>query len=103
MNTYKLSGTQVDSIELKCLVVSKGVRVEKEVYKRFSAEYRLGINPLMCNCFFLSDRTVVQMTDLSFHMKYLSGILSWDNLKLLKYASAFNTPFTIAMVDGILH
>lgn len=99
MNKYSLNGEKIDSIELKCLVVSRGVKVENSVYKKFSSNYRLGKNPLMCNCFFLSDNTIVQLSDMSFHLEYLSGILSWNNLKLLKYASDLTTPFSIKM-DG---
>jgi hypothetical protein len=42
----------------------------------------------------------VQLTDIGFHLKYLTGILSWNNLKLLKYASDLQTPFEIRMVDN---
>lgn len=97
---YQIDGTTIDSVELKCLVVSRGVKIDNEVYKQFAKTNRIGVNPLMCNCCFLSDGTVVQLTDLSFHLKYLTGILSWDNLKLLKYASDLKTPFEIRMVDG---
>lgn len=99
MNKYNLESNQIDSIELKCLVISKGVKVDKSVYNQFAGIYRLGVNPLMCNCIILSDGTIVQMTDMKFHLKYLTGILSWDNLKLLKYASQLETPFTISLLD----
>jgi len=99
MTKYNLELREIDSIELKCLVVSKGVKVDKNVYKQFAGKYRLGINPLMCNCIILSDGTIVQMTDMGFHLKYLTGILSWDNLKLLKYASQLETPFTVSLLE----
>ncbi|MEI6578465.1 MAG: radical SAM protein [Eubacteriales bacterium] len=99
MNKYNLNSKEIDSVELKCLAVSRGVKVDKSVYKQFAGKYRLGINPLMCNCIILSDGTIVQLTDMGFHLKYLSGILSWDNLKLLKYASELETPFTVSLVE----
>ena len=71
---YSLAGDDIDSVELKCLVVSKGVKIDMDVYKRFSKTNRLGVNPLMCNCCFLSDGTVVQLTDIGFHLKYLTGL-----------------------------
>ncbi len=89
----------IDSVELKCLVVSRGVKVSGEVYRRFSGMTRLGVNPLMCNCMTLPDGTIVQLTDMGFHLKYLTGILSWNNLKLLKYASELTTPFSVRL-DG---
>ena len=100
MNTYRLENNTVDSVELKCLVVSRGLKVSKDVYKQFGADYRLSISPLTCTCFLLSDNTVVQLTDMGFHLQYLGGMLSWSNLKLLKYASELGTPFTLELVEG---
>jgi aminoglycoside 6-adenylyltransferase len=100
LNKYYINNCEIDSIDLKCLVVSKGVKVSKEVYKKFSKTHRLGINPLMCNSMFLSDGTIVQLTDMSFHLQYLTGILSWDNLKLLKYVQDLETPFSLKVYEG---
>ncbi|HCS11866.1 MAG TPA: hypothetical protein DIV40_10470 [Clostridiales bacterium] len=99
INYYNLLGEKIDSIELKCLVVSKGVKVSKKVYNHFAKINRLDINPLTCNCMILSDSTIVQLTDMGFHLKYLTGILSWNNLKLLKYASELKTPFSVKLLD----
>lgn len=98
MNKYLIDKQEIDSIELKCLVVSRGLKVSKEVYRQFSNDYRLDINPLTCNSFRLSDGTIVQLTDMGFHLKYLGGMLSWSNLKLLKYASQLGTPFTLSLI-----
>lgn len=97
MKQYRMGQDTVDSVELKCMVVSRGVKVDREVYRRFARDCRLSVSPLECNCFFLSDGTVVQMTDMGFHLKYLTGILSWDNLKLLRYASELGTPFAVKL------
>jgi len=99
MSTYKFAGAELSSVELKCLLVSKGVKVDRRVYRRFSRDFRLDVNPLTCNCVILSDGTIVQMTDLGFHLEYLNGALSWDNLKLLRYASELGTPFRIRLFE----
>jgi len=99
MNCYVVDGVEIDSVDLKCLVVSRGIKVDKEMYKIFSSDYRLNISPLACNCIILSDGTIMQMTDMSFHLRYLTGILSWDNLKLLRYASQLETPFALKVID----
>ena len=99
MKTYTIGHETVDSVELKCLVVSRGLKVDKKIYRRFSKDFRLHVNPLCCNCFFLSDGTIVQLTDMGFHLSYLGGMLSWDNLKLLRYASELGTPFSLVL-DG---
>ena len=99
LNSYVVDGVSVDSIDLKCLVVSRGIKVDKAVYRIFSESFRLSVNPLTCNCIILSDGTIVQMTDMGFHLRYLTGVLSWDNLKLLRYASQLETPFSLKVVD----
>ena len=99
MNKYVINGEELDSVELKCLVISRGINVGKEVYRAFSSTNRLNISPLACNCLILSDGTIVQLTDMGFHLRYLTGILSWDNLKLLRYASQLGTPFSLKLVD----
>ncbi len=99
MNTYEIDGKKVDSIELKCLVVSRGLKVKRQVYRNFSGSCRLDSNPLTCNCLILSDGTIVQLTDMWFHLKYLTGSLSWDNLKLLRYASELGTEFALDVVE----
>jgi hypothetical protein len=101
MNSYTVDGQQIDSVELKCLLVSRGVKVDAAVYKALGERYRLSMNPLCCNCLILSDGTIAQLTDLSFHLKLLSGMLSWDKLKLLKYASDLDTPFGIRLDDKV--
>ncbi|HML48385.1 MAG TPA: radical SAM protein, partial [Clostridia bacterium] len=102
MKKFRLNQREIDSVELKCLVVSRGLKVDREVYQRYSKTNRLDINPLACNCFLLSDGTVVQLTDMGFHLKYLSGMLSWSNLKLLRYASQLTTPFSLRILEGNL-
>lgn len=99
MNTYKIDGQLIDSIELKCLVVSRGLKVKREVYRKFSRSRRLDVSPLTCNCLILSDGTIVQLTDMGFHLKYLTGILSWDNLKLLRYAAELGTDFSLEVIE----
>jgi hypothetical protein len=95
MNTYRIGGQDIDSVELKCLLVSRGVKVDKSLYKTFGATARLSKNPLCCNCLILSDGTIAQLTDLTFHLRLLAGMLSWSQLKLLRYASDLETPFTL--------
>ncbi|MDR3305429.1 MAG: hypothetical protein LBS85_05340 [Clostridiales Family XIII bacterium] len=98
-NTYRIQDTTIDSVDLKCLVVGRGVKVDRSVYKKYSKSRRLDVNPLTCNCMIFSDGTIAQLTDMGFHLKYLSGILSWDNLKLLRYASELTTPFSVRLID----
>jgi len=100
MKLFNVGNEIADSVELKCLLVSKGVKVDNSVYKQFSKDYRLSSDPLMCNSMKLSDGTIVQLTDISFHLTLLLRMLSWNNLKLIKYESDLRTPFTIRLLDN---
>lgn len=97
---FKIDGETVDSIELKCLVVSRGLKIDKEVYKTCGDKYRIYTNALTCNCFKLPDGTIVMATDLGFHLSTLSSMFSWDNLKLFRYMKDLTTDFRLALVDG---
>ena len=99
MKLFKIGMEIADSVELKCLLISKGVKVDHSVYKRFAKDYRLSPNPYMCNSLKLSDDTIVQLTDLSFHLKQLFRMFSWNNLKLMKYESDLRTPFSLCLLD----
>ena len=99
MNRYTIDGNRVDSVELKCLIVSRGIKVDYDVYRQHKKTARLSMSPLCCNCLLLSDSTVAQMTDINFHIRHLSGILKWDNIQLLKYLHDLSTPFSLRMQD----
>jgi hypothetical protein len=100
MNTYTIEGQVIDSVELKCLLVSRGVKVDKTLYRIVGSTARLTANPLCCNCLILSDGTIAQLTDLTFHLRLLAGMLSWSQIKLLRYASDLDTPFTLKPLTG---
>ena len=41
---YYINGRELDNVELKCLVVSHGLNIDRAVYKRFAGQYRLDPN-----------------------------------------------------------
>lgn len=94
---FKLGTETVDSVELKCMVISRGLKVDPEIYKRFGKDHRIYPNALTCNCFKLPDHTIVMATDLGFHLSTLSSMFSWDNLKLLKYMKDMKTDFRLGL------
>lgn len=100
MQIYNIGGRPVDSIELKCLLVSRGLKIAPEVYKAFGGKYRLYPNALTCNCMKLPDGTIVMATDLGFHLSTLSSMFSWDNLKLFKYMNDMQTDFRVELSGG---
>ena len=99
MKLFKLGSEIADSVELKCLLISKGIKVDHSVYKRFAKDYRLSPNTMMCNSLKLSDGTIVHLTDLSFHLKNMFSMFSWNNIKMMKYESDLRTPFSLCLLD----
>ena len=97
---FEVGGQKVDSVELKCLVVSRGLKIDREVYRECGNNFRIYPNALTCNCFRLPDGTIVMATDLGFHLSTLSSMFSWDNLKLFKYMSDMTTDYRISLLDG---
>lgn len=96
---FNWNGQTIDHIELKCLLVSRGLKIERDVYKKMGADHRIYPNALTCNCLLLPDKTICMATDLGFHLSTLSSMFSWDNLKLFKYMNDMKTDFLIIM-DG---
>lgn len=97
---FRIGKETVDSVELKCLVVSRGLRIDREVYQRCGKDFRIYPNALTCNCFKLPDGTIVMATDLGFHLSTLSSMFSWDNLKLFKYMGDMTTDFRLGLLEG---
>ena len=97
---FNIAGETVDSVELKCLVISRGLKIDREVYQKCGRDYRIYPNALTCNSFKLPDNTIVMATDLGFHLSTLSSMFSWDNLKLFKYMNDMTTDYRLSLVDG---
>ncbi|MDR0712639.1 MAG: hypothetical protein LBF67_09905, partial [Prevotellaceae bacterium] len=53
----------VNTVELKCLLISKGVRVNGEIYERFGNSFRINPDPRTCNSMMLPDGVNVQLND----------------------------------------
>jgi len=65
LGTYELKGEKVDLLELKALLITRGINVHGSVYERFGGSHRLSrrSDPFACNCLLLPDRTIVHITD----------------------------------------
>ena len=74
---YKIENTTIDSVDLKVLIVTKGIKVSSKIYKKFKSHFRLSINPLECNTIILPDNTIIHLTDLGFHMSHIKSMISW--------------------------
>lgn len=94
---YRIGEERLSNVELKAMLVSRGIKVSKSVYNHVGTTKRLTKNPLECNTLLLPDNTIVQLTDLSFHMEYIRLTMNWDTIKQLAYAKDLITPFSLKL------
>lgn len=97
---FNFEGTDIDSIDLKALLISRGVRISNEVYSKFNNQARLSKNPLECNTIRLPDGTIVQLTDLSFHLEYVQSISALAIIKQIKYLPQLRTSFNLNLDEN---
>ena len=60
---YRLNSEEIDSLELKVLLITRGLSVAAEVYEQYGSSHRISQNPLECSCLILPGNIVVHMTD----------------------------------------
>lgn len=71
---YTVNDVEMDSLDLKIQLITKGINIPNEVYEQFDRTYRISANPTACNCLLLPDRTVVHMTNIGPRSPYSLGI-----------------------------
>jgi len=95
LGRYWLDGEELDSIDLKAMAVTKGVKVSNDIYEIFGKTHRIYPDPLACNCLILPDKTVVQLTDIALHLRYLKSAMSLNSLRSFKSFLQAPSPFRL--------
>jgi hypothetical protein len=92
---YRLNGEEIDSLELKVLVITRGVNVAAEVYEQYGGSHRISRIPLECSCLILPDNIVVHITDTGTQSPFHLGIAPNGNATL-SYEGALITDVSFA-------
>lgn len=100
LGRYRIDGEELDSLDLKAMVVTKGVKVGNDIYETFSKTRRICSNPLCCNSIILPDRTVVHLTDVAIHLKYLKSVMSLDSLRSFRSFLQAPSPFRLEVAGS---
>jgi hypothetical protein len=100
LSHYLIEGQVLDSVELKTLLLTRGIKVHPRVYRELSLRHRISRDPLEASSFHLPDGTVVHLVDLSFHLGHLRQILKPGFLKQLSTFRQIDTPFRLLMDKG---
>jgi hypothetical protein len=67
LQRYRLKGGEIDSLDLKTILITRGMTISPEIPKRFGATHRVQDfmdDPTACNCAILPDGVIVHMTNL---------------------------------------
>jgi hypothetical protein len=97
--SYSVGGEKLDSLDLKVLLVTKGIRISCRVYEQFGKTHRIHPNPLACNCLILPDDTIVHVTDLALHMRYLQTAMFLEIIRNPRGVLSMQTPFRLDVSD----
>ncbi len=114
LSKYRIGGRELDSWDLKVLLVTQGVKVSGSVYRRFGGSYRLHPNPERCNCLILPEgKRIVfldtpghaaftsmrargaHLTDIAMHLRYVRRALSLSRPADLLHALRVRAPFRL--------
>jgi len=79
---YRLNGEEIDSLELKVLLITRGVNVSAEVYEKWGGSHRISQNPLECSCLILPDSVVVHLMDVGHQSHFCLRIAPNGNASL---------------------
>ena len=63
MERFAVAGEELDSLDLKVLVLTRGISVADGVYEELARSFRISRDPLRCSVFFLPDGTVIHLAD----------------------------------------
>ncbi len=73
LQRYRFNGDEIDSLDLKTILITRGMTISPEIPKRFGATHRVQDfvdNPTACNCAILPDGVIVHMTNLGPRMPF---------------------------------
>ncbi len=99
METYRIAHRDIDAIDLKCLVASKGVHVSDKVYDRFSDRYRISRNHRRLSCIVFRNGYVAPLADMSPVLEQYSERYFLSDEEALSFSPQLKTPFRIE-VEG---
>jgi hypothetical protein len=100
MNTYHFAGQDLDSIDLKCLLTSKGVIADPEIYDTFEPTCRVSRNVMHGSSLILSDGLACSFNDVGVFMDQIGGRYQWTEDEKKSYNPQLQTPFNVKVIDG---
>ncbi len=99
LNTYRIDGIELDSIDLKCMVVTKGVALDPAVVEAYQDTCRISKDPAQFSNLYFSDGISAAMIDTVERFNQQSMRDSWKDEDRKIFEPQLATPFTVEMRD----
>ena len=100
LNSYFLDGITLDSIDLKCMVVTKGVYLSSEVLDFFQDKARISRDPRQFSNFYFSDGISAALLDVSSWFDELTLREHWLEQNRSIFQSQALTPYSLRLIEG---
>jgi hypothetical protein len=90
----------IDAIDLKCLVTTKGLRVDPAVYQEFSNIYNISPQTRRLTCMILSNGYVTPFNDVESGLSQLGKRYHYSREEMQTYRPQLVTPFHLRVAEG---
>ncbi|MGI6217920.1 MAG: radical SAM protein [Coriobacteriales bacterium] len=110
LNEYTFRGISIDSIDLKCLLNTKGLVMDCAVTEKLSSTYRLSSDPRNYQSLYLSDGISAALVDIGAsrlpvgddkEFRRAIDVLCSNSVEGDEAREKIGTPFVVRLVDGL--
>ena len=99
MKTIRIAGQDCDAIDIKNWVVTRGVRIDDDVYEFASGKYNLSRDVRRLTCVVLSNGFTCTLYDMGPRLAQSKDMYYWSDKEAEEFAPQLATPLRIRM-DG---
>ena len=100
MKTIRIAGQDYDAIDIKNWVVTRGVRIDDEVYEFAAGKYNLTRDARKLTCLVLSNGFTCTLYDMGPQLDQAAKRYYWDEADIEEFAPQLATPLRIRMDGG---
>ena len=99
LNSYRIDGVELDSIDLKCMVVTRGVTLDPAVVEAYRETSRISLDPRQFSNLYFSDGISAAMIDTGINYDLNSLRYGWGEESRRIFEDQRVSPFSVRM-DG---
>ena len=100
INAYRFDGIDLDSFDLKCMVVTKGATVDPAVVEAFQGECRISMDPRQFSNLYFSDGISAAMIDTGMNYDQNALRYNWTDEDRRIFEPQATSPFSVRLEGG---